>query len=154
MHCEGTRWLHAARSWTKNTMLRAEQVVCCFGDSTSLPVLAVDSLCPFAALSLATNFPQGFGLNIFYSGRTYTEKDWVRFKVRHYPLLGCLLVWWGTLPWTKSCPRRFVQGCCPWEGGYSPVTMLLMICFLLDVVSYGLSLTCLGHSYQNKTLFD
>ena len=27
-----------------------------------------------------------FGLNIFYSGAEYTEKDWVRLKVRHYPL--------------------------------------------------------------------
>ena len=26
------------------------------------------------------------GLNIFYSARKYTEKDWVRHKVRHYPL--------------------------------------------------------------------
>ena len=26
------------------------------------------------------------GLNIFYSGRKYTEKDWVRLKKRHYPL--------------------------------------------------------------------
>ena len=25
-------------------------------------------------------------LNIFYSGIEYTEKDWVRLKVRHYPL--------------------------------------------------------------------
>ena len=27
-----------------------------------------------------------FVLNIFYSGRKYTEKDWVQLKVRHYPL--------------------------------------------------------------------
>ena len=26
-----------------------------------------------------------FDLNIFYSGIEYTEKDWVRLKVRHYP---------------------------------------------------------------------
>ena len=26
------------------------------------------------------------GLNIFYSGRAYTEKDWARLKVQHYPL--------------------------------------------------------------------
>ena len=25
-----------------------------------------------------------FRLNIFYSGLRYTEKDWVRLKVRHY----------------------------------------------------------------------
>ena len=27
------------------------------------------------------------GLNIFYSGIEYTEKEWMRFKVRYYPLL-------------------------------------------------------------------
>ena len=27
-----------------------------------------------------------FSLNVFYWGRKYTEKDWVRIKVRHYPL--------------------------------------------------------------------
>ena len=27
-----------------------------------------------------------FKPNIFYSGRKYREKDWVRRKVRHYPL--------------------------------------------------------------------
>ena len=27
-----------------------------------------------------------FGLNIFYSGIKNTEKDWVRLKVRYYPL--------------------------------------------------------------------
>ena len=27
-----------------------------------------------------------FGLNILYSGRKYTSMDWVRFKVRHYPV--------------------------------------------------------------------
>ena len=38
------------------------------------------------------NFKKGivyyfrFGLNIFYSGTEYTEMDWVRLKVRHYPL--------------------------------------------------------------------
>ena len=26
------------------------------------------------------------GLNIFYSCRKYTEKDWVRLKMQHYPL--------------------------------------------------------------------
>ena len=26
------------------------------------------------------------GLNIFYAGREYTETDWERLKVRHYPL--------------------------------------------------------------------
>ena len=26
------------------------------------------------------------GLNIFYSGIKYTEKDWVRHKMQHYPL--------------------------------------------------------------------
>ena len=30
------------------------------------------------------------GLNIFYSGIKYTEKDWVRHKVRHYPLLSSI----------------------------------------------------------------
>ena len=30
------------------------------------------------------------GLNLFYSGINYTEKDWVRHKVRHYPLLNRL----------------------------------------------------------------
>ena len=28
----------------------------------------------------------GFGLNIFYSGIKYTEKDWMPLEVRHYPL--------------------------------------------------------------------
>ena len=39
------------------------------------------------------NFKQGyfvmfivFALNISCSGRNYTEKDWVRFKVQHYSL--------------------------------------------------------------------
>ena len=27
-----------------------------------------------------------FGVNVFYSGIMYTEKDWVRIKVRHYPI--------------------------------------------------------------------
>ena len=27
------------------------------------------------------------GLNIFYSDIKYTEKDWVRHEVRHYPLV-------------------------------------------------------------------
>ena len=27
-----------------------------------------------------------FSLNLFYSGRQYTEKDWVGLKMRHYPL--------------------------------------------------------------------
>ena len=30
----------------------------------------------------------GVGLNIFNSGIKYTEKDWVRHKARHYPLVG------------------------------------------------------------------
>ena len=33
-----------------------------------------------------------FGLNIFYSGRKYTEKDWVQLKMRHYPLQMLVLV--------------------------------------------------------------
>ena len=33
-----------------------------------------------------------FGLNIFYSGIEYTEKDCVRHKVRHYPLQTCDLI--------------------------------------------------------------
>ena len=40
-------------------------------------------------LSLSARFINeslDIGLNIFYSGRKYTEKDWVRLKVRHYPL--------------------------------------------------------------------
>ena len=32
-----------------------------------------------------TNNSQYFGLNISYSGIKYTEKDWVRLKVWHYP---------------------------------------------------------------------
>ena len=31
-------------------------------------------------------YSQTVGLNIFYSGIKYTEKDWVRHKVRHYAL--------------------------------------------------------------------
>ena len=34
------------------------------------------------------NLSKGIGFNIFYSGIKYTEKDWVRHKVRHYPLQG------------------------------------------------------------------
>ena len=35
------------------------------------------------------------GLNIFYSSIACTEKDWVRLKVRHYPLHSCrCLVSW------------------------------------------------------------
>ena len=30
--------------------------------------------------------PRSFCLNIFVSGIEYTEKDWVRLNVRHYPL--------------------------------------------------------------------
>ena len=33
-----------------------------------------------------------FGLNIFYSGIKYTEKDWVRHKVQHYPLQCSILL--------------------------------------------------------------
>ena len=32
------------------------------------------------------NLVESFGLNIFYSGIEYADKDWVRLKVRHYPL--------------------------------------------------------------------
>ena len=35
------------------------------------------------------------GLNIFYSGRKYAKNDWVRLKVRRYPLpvlVKCLLL--------------------------------------------------------------
>ena len=40
-----------------------------------------------------------FGLNIFYSCRKYTETDWVRLKMRHYPLLQMLRL----LRAVKSC---------------------------------------------------
>ena len=60
--------------------------------SCSLPVPVV----PYLSL-LLLKFPDdnNFGLNILFPGIKYTEKDWVRLKVRCYPLqiqLTCFLI--------------------------------------------------------------
>ena len=65
-------------------------------------IKSIISLLLFSALclSLLSDMTVALGLNIFYSGIKYTEKDWVRLKVRYNPLQNCRLCylhWAGCL---------------------------------------------------------
>ena len=43
------------------------------------------------------------GVNIFYSGIKFTEKDWVHLKVQHYPLLPVLGEIMAEPVWIVQC---------------------------------------------------